>query len=121
MSKSALIVDDSATMRQMVALTLHQAGLETVEAKDATTALDALAKQTFQLVITDLNMPGLDGIALIRAARLLDSCRFTPILMLTTESQSARRQEGKAAGATGWIVKPFDPEKLLAIVAKVVR
>jgi two-component system chemotaxis response regulator CheY len=121
MSKAALIVDDSATMRQMVALTLRQAGFETVEACDTTAALNELAKNTFQLVITDLNMPGRDGIALIRAARQLPACRFTPILMLTTETQASMRQEGKAAGATGWAVKPFDPEKLLEIVARVVR
>ncbi len=121
MSKAALVVDDSATMRQMVALTLRQAGFDTVEASDTSAALEQLENKTFKLVITDLNMPGRDGIALIRATRQLAAYRFTPILMLTTESQASRRQEGKAAGATGWVVKPFDPEKLLEIVAKVVR
>jgi two-component system chemotaxis response regulator CheY len=121
MSRTALIVDDSSTMRQMVALTLRQAGFETIEAGDTQAALQELGKTTFQLVITDLNMPGPDGIEFIRAARQLASCRFTPILMLTTETQASRRQEGKAAGATGWLVKPFDPEKLLEVVAKVVR
>jgi two-component system chemotaxis response regulator CheY len=121
MAKTALIVDDSVTMRQMVSFTLRQAGFETVEAGDGHAALGELQARTFQLVITDLNMPQLDGVGLIRAARQQPAHRFTPILMLTTESQAAKRQEGKAAGATGWVVKPFDPEKLLEIVAKVVR
>ena len=121
MSKTALVVDDSATMRQMVAFTLHQAGFDTVEACDGKVAIAELAKQTFQLVITDLNMPVLDGVEFIRAVRRHAAHRFTPVLMLTTETQDAKRKEAKEAGATGWVVKPFDPEKLLAIVAKVVR
>ncbi len=121
MSKVALIVDDSATMRQMVAFTLRQAGFETVEAGDGQAALGELQKKTFQLVITDLNMPVLDGVGFIRAARQQAAHRFTPILMLTTESLASKRQEGKAAGATGWVVKPFEPSKLLEVVAKVVR
>ncbi len=121
MTKSALIVDDSPTMRQMVAFTLRQAGFEITEAADGQLALSELEKKTFQLVITDLNMPVLDGVGFIRAARKNVAHRFTPILMLTTESQDSRKQEGKAAGATGWLVKPFDPEKLLAVITKVVR
>lgn len=121
MAKTALVVDDSATMRQMVAFTLHQAGFDTVEAADGKLAIAELAKKTFQLVITDLNMPVLDGVAFIRAVRQHAAHKFTPVLMLTTETQSAKRQEAKEAGATGWLVKPFDPEKLLEVVAKVVR
>ncbi len=121
MPKFALIVDDSPTMRQMVAFTLRQAGFETTEAADGKLGLGELEKKTFQLVITDLNMPELDGVGFIRAARKNSAHKFTPILMLTTESQESRKQEGKAAGATGWLVKPFDPEKLLAVVSKVVR
>jgi len=121
MNKSALIVDDSPTIRQMVAFTLRQAGFETTEAADGQCALAELDKQTFKLIVTDLNMPVLDGVGFIRGARQHSSHKYTPILMLTTESQESRKQEGKLAGATGWLVKPFDPEKLLAVVSKVVR
>jgi two-component system, chemotaxis family, chemotaxis protein CheY len=121
MAKIALVVDDSATMRQMVAFTLHQSGFETVEACDGKVAIAELEKRTFQLVITDLNMPVLDGVEFIRALRQNAAHKFTPVLMLTTETQAAKRQEAKEAGATGWLVKPFNPEKLLEVVAKVVR
>lgn len=121
MPKNALVVDDSATMRQMVAVTLRQAGFDVKEAADGKQALETLETTTFQLVVTDLNMPVMDGVEFIREARKNATHKFTPILMLTTESQETRRQEGKAAGATGWLVKPFDPDKLLAVIAKVVR
>jgi two-component system chemotaxis response regulator CheY len=119
MNGSILAVDDSASMRQMVSFTLQTAGYEVIEACDGQEALERLKGQSVSLVITDLNMPRLDGIGLIRAVRGLAGCRFVPILMLTTESQAERKAEGKAAGATGWIVKPFRPEQLVAVVKKV--
>ncbi|MFN8548713.1 MAG: response regulator [Candidatus Eisenbacteria bacterium] len=122
MNRTALVVDDSASMRQMVTFTLGEAGFQILEGADGQQALDALrGAGKVDLIITDLNMPVMDGITFIRRARELPTCRFTPILMLTTESQEARKLEGKAAGATGWLVKPFDPEKLLQVVGKVVR
>lgn len=119
MSKTILIVDDSTSVRQMVGFTLQTAGYQVVEAVDGRDALGKLKAAAPQLIITDLNMPNLDGIGLIKAVRADGSHRFTPILMLTTESQPARKQEGKAAGATGWIVKPFRPEQLVGVVRKV--
>jgi two-component system chemotaxis response regulator CheY len=118
MAKVILAVDDSATMRQMVKFTLSDAGYTVIEAVDGK---DGLAKLTpaVHLVITDLNMPNLDGIGLIRGARANPALKYVPILMLTTESSDARKQEGKAAGATAWIMKPFAPEKLVAVVKKV--
>jgi len=114
-----MTADDSASVRQMVSFTLKQRGYEVVEAVDGKDALQKLGAQKVDMLITDLNMPNLDGIGLIKGARALPACRFIPIVMLTTESQDARKQEGKAAGATGWIVKPFKPEQLLAVVKKV--
>lgn len=114
-----LAVDDSNSMRQMVSYTLTEAGHDVVQAPDGQAALHAAKGRSFELVISDVNMPVMDGIALIRELRALPSYRFTPILMLTTESGDQRKQEGKAAGATGWIVKPFDPTQLLATVQRV--
>jgi two-component system chemotaxis response regulator CheY len=119
MSKVIMTVDDSASVRQMVSFTLRDAGYEVVEAVDGKDALSKVDAQALNMVITDLNMPNLDGISLIRALRALPSCKFIPIVMLTTESQVEKKQEGKAAGATGWIVKPFKPEQLIAVVKKV--
>jgi len=118
MAKTILTVDDSASVRQMVKFTLADAGYTVIEAVDGE---DALAKLTVpvHMVITDLNMPNLDGIGLIRKLRAGPACKGIPILMLTTESQEARKQEGKAAGATGWIVKPFTTQQLLAVVKRV--
>lgn len=121
MSNTALVVDDSTSMRQMVSCTLKQAGFEIIEASDGQEALSLLGGQPVDVVITDLNMPVLNGLDLIRRLRSLPIYRFTPILMLTTESQQAKKMEGKQAGATGWIVKPFNPERLLDVVRKVVR
>lgn len=120
MAKTALVVDDSTSMRQMVAFTLKSAGFTVLEAADGAAALRQLEAGPVQLIITDLNMPVMDGISFIRQVRSRPAFRFTPILMLTTESQESKKAEGKAAGATGWIVKPFDPERLLQVVAKVV-
>lgn len=119
MAKTVMTADDSASVRQMVSFTLRQNGYEVVEAVDGSDALRKLSTAKVDMLITDLNMPNLDGIGLIRETRALPSCRFIPIIMLTTESQEGRKAEGKAAGATGWIVKPFKPEQLLAVVRKV--
>ncbi len=118
MGKTILTVDDSASVRQMVRFTLSEAGYTVLEAVDGQDAL-AMLTQPVHLVITDLNMPRLDGIGLIRAIRANPSRKGLPILMLTTESQDTRKQEGKAAGATGWIVKPFTPQQILAVVKRV--
>ncbi len=114
-----LAVDDSASMRQMVSFALKSAGYEVVEAADGVEALDKAKSQQFNLVITDVNMPNMDGIELIRKLRELDIYKYTPLLMLTTESAMEKKSEGKQAGATGWIVKPFDPEQLVATIKKV--
>jgi len=119
MSKCIMTVDDSASVRQMVSFTLRQAGYEVVEAVDGKDALSKLDGNPVHMVITDLNMPNLDGIGLIREVRKDPVNRFVPIVMLTTESQDSKKQEGKAAGATGWIVKPFKPDQLIAVVRKV--
>ena len=114
-----LAVDDSASMRQMVAFTLKGAGYRVIEATDGNEALDYARSNDVNLVLTDVNMPNMDGISLIRALRSLSRYKFTPLLMLTTESSLEKKQQGKAAGATGWIVKPFDPEKLVNTIRKV--
>jgi len=119
MPKVILAVDDSASMRQMVKFTLSDAGYSVIEAVDGNDALTKLS-QPVNLVITDLNMPNLDGIGLIRKFRANSACKGLPIIMLTTESQESRKQEGKAAGATGWMVKPFSIPQLLAVVRKVI-
>lgn len=116
---SILAVDDSASMRQMVSFTLKGSGYEVVEASDGVEALAVAKTRSFDLVVTDVNMPNMDGIALIAELRKLPSFKFTPLLMLTTESGTDKKQQGKAAGATGWIVKPFNPEQLLATIKKV--
>ncbi|MEG6505308.1 response regulator [Nitratidesulfovibrio sp. 1201_IL3209] len=118
MSKLIMTVDDSASIRQMVGFTLRNAGYEVIEAKDGKDAVSKLSGP-IKMVITDLNMPNMDGIELIRQIRANPAYKFIPVIMLTTESQATRKQEGKAAGATGWIVKPFQPEQLLAVVKKV--
>lgn len=119
MSKVIMTADDSASVRQMVSFTLKQSGYDVVEAVDGRDALTKLQSTPVDMLITDLNMPNLDGIGLISGARALPSCKFIPIIMLSTESQDSKKQEGKAAGATGWIVKPFKPEQLVAVVKKV--
>ncbi len=121
MSKMALVVDDSTSMRQMVAFTLQQAGFQVIEGADGHDALGKVNGKSVNLVVTDLNMPVMDGITLIKELRKLPNFKFTPILMLTTESQDSKKQEGKTAGATGWLVKPFNPDQLLGVVAKVVH
>ena len=115
-----LIVDDSASMRQMVTYTLKQEGHQVTEAADGQDALGKAKGASFELVITDVNMPKMDGITLVRELRGLPAFKFTPILLLTTESAPEKKQEGKQAGATGWLVKPFDPDQLLNTIKKVV-
>lgn len=114
-----LAVDDSASMRQMVVFTLKGAGYDVVEAADGVQALQSAKSKKVDLVLTDVNMPNMDGITLIRELRALPNYKFTPILTLTTESAPEKKMEGKKAGATGWIVKPFNPTQLLATVKKV--
>jgi two-component system chemotaxis response regulator CheY len=119
MKKKALTVDDSKTIRDMVSYTLKKAGFDVLEAENGTHALDVLSNQKVDLIITDLNMPVMNGIELVRSLRANVTYKYTPILMLTTESDSAKKEEGKHAGATGWIVKPFNPEKLIQVINKV--
>ncbi len=116
---SVLAVDDSASMRQMVAFTLKGAGYTVVEAVDGVDALNKAKMQKIDCVVTDVNMPNMDGITLIKELRALPNYKFIPMLMLTTESGMDKKQQGKAAGATGWIVKPFNPEQLLKTIKKV--
>jgi len=119
MARKILAVDDSNSMRQMVAFTLKSAGYEVTDAADGQEALDIAKMNSFDLVLSDVNMPKLDGIQLIKELRKLSTFKFTPILMLTTESSKEKKMEGKQAGATGWIVKPFNPEQLLGTVKRV--
>lgn len=119
MTKHIMTVDDSKTMRDMVAFTLRGAGYQVSEAENGLKALDALRNMHVDVVITDVNMPVMDGITLIRALRAEAKYRATPLLMLTTESDPAKKAEGRSAGATGWLVKPFDPQRLLDVVARV--
>jgi two-component system chemotaxis response regulator CheY len=121
MSKTIMTVDDSASVRQMVAFTLKQAGHNVLEAADGQLALTKLSASRADMVITDLNMPNLDGIELIRQLRAMPLYKYIPIVMLTTESQADKKMAGKSAGATGWIVKPFTMEQLIAVVNKVLR
>jgi two-component system chemotaxis response regulator CheY len=116
--KHILAVDDSESMRQVVALTLKMAGYDATVATDGEKALAMAQKNHYDLVLTDVNMPNMNGIELIRALRALPGYKTTPILTLTTERELPRRQEGKAAGATGWIVKPFLPDKLIATLQR---
>ena len=115
-----LAVDDSASMRQMVTFTLKGAGHDVVEAVDGVDALGKAKSASFDLVVSDVNMPNMDGITLIAELRKLPAFKFTPMLMLTTESSADKKSQGKAAGATGWIVKPFNPDQLLATIKKVI-
>ena len=116
-----LTVDDSVSMRQMVEVTLTSAGYDVQQAENGREALDIAGTQSFDLVITDVNMPQMDGLALVRNLRGLPNYKHTPLLVLTTENTPERKMEGREAGATGWLVKPFNPERLLATVAKVLK
>jgi two-component system, chemotaxis family, chemotaxis protein CheY len=118
--KSILIVDDSASVRQVVGISLKQAGYDVIEGYDGKDALTKLTGQKIHLIISDVNMPNLDGISLVKAVKAMPAYKFTPIVMLTTESQDAKKREGQAAGAKAWIVKPFKPDQLLGVVQKLV-
>ena len=119
MTASILTVDDSVSVRMTTRIALTGAGYKVTEAVDGLDGLNKAKATRFDLVITDLNMPNMDGVSLIKSVRADQRFKFMPILMLTTESQESRKQEGRAAGATGWIVKPFNPEQLLAVIRKV--
>jgi two-component system, chemotaxis family, chemotaxis protein CheY len=120
MSKTILAVDDSSSIRQMVSFVLSNAGYTVIEAEDGEEALAKAESAQISMVITDLHMPRLDGIGLIHKLRVKPTFKFVPIIMLTTESQDSKKQQGRDAGATGWIVKPFKPEQLIAVVKKVI-
>ena len=119
--KRILTVDDSASVRQMVSFTLHKAGYEVVEAIDGKDGLANVSSGKFDLIITDLNMPNMDGIQMMTAVRKLPGYAFVPILMLTTESQAEKKDAGRKAGATGWIVKPFNADQLIVVIQKLVK
>lgn len=119
MAKNVLIVDDSASIRQMVEATLKQAGYQVTAAADGQKALDQCKGKSFDFVLTDQNMPNMDGLTLIKSLRGLPKFKSTPIVVLTTEASDAMKAKGRAAGATGWMVKPFDPAKLLEVAKKV--
>lgn len=121
MSKTILAVDDSKSIRQMVSMTLTKEGYTVIEAGDGKEAVTRMASANVNMIITDLNMPNMDGIELIRNVRKDPKYRFIPIIMLTTESSAEKKDEGKKAGATGWIVKPFQPAQLISVIQKVLR
>lgn len=118
---SILVVDDSASLRNMVTFTLKQAGFDIVEAGNGQEALTKARGGKFDLILSDVNMPVMDGITFCTEVRKLPAFKFTPVLMLTTESSDEMKQKGKTAGATGWLVKPFNPEKLLSTIKRVIR
>lgn len=118
MAKSILVVDDSASVRQVVSMALRGAGHDVVEAADGQEALGKLDGRKFHLVVSDVNMPRMDGISFVKALKQKPEYRFTPVLMLTTESEESKKAEGRAAGAKAWLVKPFKPDVLLAAVTK---
>lgn len=120
MAKTILAVDDSASIRQMVSFTLKSSGYEVIDAVDGMDGLEKAKSKTVNLVLTDQNMPRMDGLTLIKNLRALPQYKAVPILMLTTESSDAMKAQGRAAGATGWLVKPFDPQKLVEVVKKVI-
>jgi two-component system chemotaxis response regulator CheY len=119
--KTILTVDDSASLRQMLGVVLRGGGYDVVEAVDGMDALSKLTGQDLNLVLTDINMPKMDGLEFTRQLRAMPQYKFIPIVLLTTESQADKKLQGKAAGATAWIIKPFDPDQLLAVVKKVMR
>ncbi|HEY6794014.1 MAG TPA: response regulator [Kineosporiaceae bacterium] len=120
MSKKILIVDDSASVRQVVGIALKGAGYEVLEGVDGADALTKLDGQKIHLIISDVNMPKMDGITFVKEAKKLPAYKFTPIIMLTTESEEKKKLEGQAAGAKAWVVKPFQPAQMLAAVSKLI-
>jgi two-component system chemotaxis response regulator CheY len=120
MAKTILVVDDSASLRQVVCIALKSAGYEVIEACDGHDALGKMKGAKVHLIISDVNMPNMDGISFVKEVKKLAEHKFTPIIMLTTESQEGKKQEGQAAGAKAWVVKPFQPTQMLAAVSKLV-
>ncbi|CAG9932640.1 MAG: response regulator [Nitrosomonadales bacterium] len=120
MGKAILIVDDSASVRQVVSIALKGAGYDVIEGCDGKDALTKLNGQKIHLIISDVNMPNMDGITFVKEVKKLPNYKFTPIIMLTTESQEGKKQEGQAAGAKAWVVKPFQPAQMLTAVAKLI-
>ena len=120
MAKTIMIVDDSASLRQVVSIALKGAGYDVLEGCDGKDALAKLTGQKIHLIISDVNMPNMDGISFVRALKQLPGYKFTPVIMLTTESQEAKKQQGQAAGAKAWVVKPFRPEQMLGAVQNLV-
>ena len=120
MAKTVMVVDDSGSVRQVVGILLRAAGYEVIEAADGEDALRKLDGRKVHLIISDVNMPRLDGIALVQQVKAMPAYRFTPIIMLTTETDTAKKQAGQAAGAKAWVVKPFQPPQLLAAVSKLI-
>ena len=116
-----MTVDDSATVRQMASLVLRGAGYDVIEASDGIDALSKLTGREMNLILTDLNMPNMDGFELTRRVRALPDYKYVPVVLLTTESQPEKKLEGKSVGATAWIVKPFTPDQLLTVVKKVIK
>ncbi|WP_348749542.1 response regulator [Pseudomonas rhodesiae] len=120
MAKSVLVVDDSSSVRQVVGIALKSAGYDVIEASDGKDALGKLNGQKVHLIISDVNMPNMDGITFVKEVKKLPNYKFTPIIMLTTESQESKKAEGQAAGAKAWVVKPFQPAQMLAAVSKLI-
>jgi two-component system chemotaxis response regulator CheY len=120
MSKTVMIVDDSASLRQVVGIALRGAGYEVIEAADGKDAISKLTGQKVHLIISDVNMPNMDGITFVKNLKQMPNYKFTPVIMLTTESQDGKKQEGQAAGAKAWVVKPFQPAQLLAAASKLI-
>ncbi len=120
MAKTILIVDDSASVRQVVGIALKGAGYDIIEGVDGKDALSKLTGQKVHLIISDVNMPNMDGITFVKEVKKMDAYKFTPVIMLTTESQEGKKQEGQAAGAKAWVVKPFQPAQMLAAVSKLI-
>ena len=120
MAKTIMIVDDSASLRQVVGIALKGAGYDVIEACDGKDALGKLDGKKIHLIISDVNMPNMDGISFVKAAKQLPAYKFTPVIMLTTEAGDAKKAEGQAAGAKAWVVKPFQPAQMLAAVTKLI-
>ncbi len=120
MAKTIMIIDDSASIRMVVSIALKKAGYEVIEAVDGKDALNRITGRKIHLIICDVNMPNMDGISFLKTVKQDQNYKFTPVIMLTTESQEAKKQEGRAAGAKAWVVKPFKPEQMLAAVEKLV-
>ncbi len=120
MAKTIMIVDDSASLRQVVSIALKGAGYDVLEACDGKDGLSKLDGKKINLIISDVNMPNMDGITFVREAKKLPAYKFTPVVMLTTESSEAKKQDGQAAGAKAWMVKPFQPAQMLAAISKLI-